>query len=322
MLEWNQYSHLHVVRNLRNLIGGWWNSDIFFINNQGQFLTPISEKYFYNDLVSYFFKNSSVQENLFKFLKNKTSESKEPVLLEWEETGLNVLAVPIFKDKNWTGLVGVTGFITNNHQLKKIQTVLHRNQIQTTIHTLDKSALFYMKEIVISFVQEMITFNEMQKSEKSMLNNFSKNSPSYNGILGESPIMKQLYSFLDKIKYSDSNVLIQGENGTGKEMVAQTIYKNSLRQKEAFVVQNCSAFNDNLLESELFGHVKGAFTGAIQDKKGLFELSDKGTFFLDEIGDTSLAMQTKLLRVLQDGTFFSSRISKREKGECQNYRSH
>jgi two-component system response regulator HupR/HoxA len=98
-------------------------------------------------------------------------------------------------------------------------------------------------------------------------------------------------------------VLVQGENGTGKELIARAIHFNSPRATHRFVVQNCSAFNDNLLDSELFGHKKGAFTGAIADKEGLFELADKGTFFLDEIGDMSPSLQVKVLRVIQEGTF-------------------
>jgi transcriptional regulator with PAS, ATPase and Fis domain len=115
--------------------------------------------------------------------------------------------------------------------------------------------------------------------------------------------MQGVYSLLDKIKSADSTVLIQGENGTGKELIAKSIHFNSHRKEKAFVIQNCSAFVDNLLESELFGHTKGSFTGAIKDKKGLFDIADKGTFFLDEIGDTTPQMQVKLLRVLQEGTF-------------------
>jgi transcriptional regulator with PAS, ATPase and Fis domain len=122
-------------------------------------------------------------------------------------------------------------------------------------------------------------------------------------MIGKSKPMQELYSLLDKIKGADSTVLIQGENGTGKELIAKAIHFNSSRKDKSFVIQNCSAFNDNLLESELFGHVKGSFTGAVKDKKGLFEIADKGTFFLDEIGDTSPTMQVKLLRVLQEGTF-------------------
>jgi len=125
----------------------------------------------------------------------------------------------------------------------------------------------------------------------------------YDEIIGQSPRMQELYQLLDKVIDSDSTVLVQGENGTGKELIARAIHFNSSRKGKRFVVQNCSAFNDNLLDSELFGHKKGAFTGAISDKQGLFEVADGSTFFLDEIGDMSPSLQVKLLRVLQEGTF-------------------
>jgi two-component system, NtrC family, response regulator HupR/HoxA len=126
---------------------------------------------------------------------------------------------------------------------------------------------------------------------------------SYAGITGSAPGMLELYSLLDRVAPSDSTVLIQGENGTGKELVARAIHDRSPRREHRFVVTNCSAFNDNLLDSELFGHKRGAFTGAVADKQGLFETADLGTFFLDEIGDMSPSLQVKVLRVLQEGTF-------------------
>jgi DNA-binding NtrC family response regulator len=126
---------------------------------------------------------------------------------------------------------------------------------------------------------------------------------SYDAIIGSSPRMQELYALLDRVVRSDSTVLIQGENGTGKELVARAIHNGSDRRDRRFVVTNCSAFNDNLLDSELFGHKRGAFTGAVADKPGLFEVADTGTFFLDEIGDMSPTLQVKVLRVLQEGTF-------------------
>jgi two-component system, NtrC family, response regulator HupR/HoxA len=126
---------------------------------------------------------------------------------------------------------------------------------------------------------------------------------SYQAIIGASPAMQDLYSLLDRIARSESTILIQGENGTGKELVARAIHTSSPRAARSFVVTNCSAFNDNLLDSELFGHKRGAFTGASSDKPGLFEVADTGTFFLDEIGDMSPTLQVKVLRVLQEGTF-------------------
>ena len=125
----------------------------------------------------------------------------------------------------------------------------------------------------------------------------------YHGIIGAALAMQELYTLLDRIAPSDATVLVHGENGTGKELVARAIHVGSERRDRNFVVTNCSAFNDNLLDSELFGHKRGAFTGAIVDKPGLFEIADTGTFFLDEIGDMSPTLQVKVLRVLQEGTF-------------------
>ncbi|TMB30890.1 MAG: AAA family ATPase [Deltaproteobacteria bacterium] len=122
-------------------------------------------------------------------------------------------------------------------------------------------------------------------------------------IVGKSAPMQGLYALLDKLVKSDITVLVTGENGTGKELIARALHRTGLRKDKTFVAQNCSALNDNLLESELFGHVKGSFTGATRDKIGLFKLADGGTLFLDEVGDMSPSMQVKLLRVLQEGTF-------------------
>ena len=121
-------------------------------------------------------------------------------------------------------------------------------------------------------------------------------------IVGSSPAVRDVMRLLEKIVRSESTVLIHGESGTGKELIARAIHYHGPRAKKPFVVQNCSAFNDNLLESALFGHVRGSFTGAVKDQKGLFEVADGGTFFLDEIGDMSPSLQVKLLRVLQEGT--------------------
>lgn len=126
---------------------------------------------------------------------------------------------------------------------------------------------------------------------------------SYAGIVGSSESMKALFRMLERIKNSDATVLVLGENGTGKELVAKAIHAQSRRSRQSFVATNCSAFNDNLLESELFGHRRGSFTGAVADKPGLFSVADGGTFFMDEVGDMSPALQVKLLRVLQEGVF-------------------
>ncbi len=122
-------------------------------------------------------------------------------------------------------------------------------------------------------------------------------------IIGNSGAMRDVYRQIQQVAGSDTTVLIRGESGTGKELVAHAIHYSSARAKGPFIKVNCAALNENLLESELFGHEKGAFTGAIQSRKGRLEEADGGTLFLDEIGDFSAATQVKLLRVLQDKSF-------------------
>lgn len=127
-----------------------------------------------------------------------------------------------------------------------------------------------------------------------------KEKYKFENIIGSSPKMQQVYTLIAKIADTDSTILIQGESGTGKELVARALHFNSRRQHHPFVAINCSALPENLLESELFGHKKGAFTGAVQDKVGLFEEAHQGTIFLDEINSMAQPLQTKLLRVLQE----------------------
>jgi DNA-binding NtrC family response regulator len=122
----------------------------------------------------------------------------------------------------------------------------------------------------------------------------------FDKIIGTSPVMQKLFSTLQKVMRSDANILLLGDTGTGKELVARTIHAHSFRQERPFIAVDCAALPENLLESELFGHEKGAFTGANQTTRGLLELAHTGTLFLDEIGELPLALQAKLLRALQE----------------------
>ncbi len=145
---------------------------------------------------------------------------------------------------------------------------------------------------------------EKQKLKKdvSLLKEQLK-APSLNNIIGSSPPMKSLFNVVSKSAESSASVLITGESGTGKELVSKAIHSLSPRQNNHFVAVNCAAIPEGLLESELFGYMKGAFTGASANKQGLFEVANDGTLFLDEIGEMPLPLQAKLLRVLEDGTF-------------------
>jgi two-component system, NtrC family, response regulator HupR/HoxA len=171
---------------------------------------------------------------------------------------------------------------------------------------LSQKDVTYLTELVEAVLEEVLSLRKsISDSDQKMeaLSAELNQKWDFGKMVGKSPSILNLFKLLTKVSESDATILVTGENGTGKEGIARAVHFNSRRKKQNFVVQNCGALNENLLESELFGHVKGAFTSAVKDKKGLFELADKGTLFLDEIGDTSPAMQVKLLRVLQEGTF-------------------
>jgi len=149
-------------------------------------------------------------------------------------------------------------------------------------------------------VQRLRVAEEQQRSENVYLKRRAEHQ-RFDGIVGESASMGRLLDQVRKVVDTRVTVLIEGETGTGKELVASAVHYWSKRRDKLFVAQNCAAMPENLLESELFGHKKGAFTGATEDKKGLFELADQGTLFLDEVGEMPLSLQAKLLRVLQEG---------------------
>jgi len=137
---------------------------------------------------------------------------------------------------------------------------------------------------------------------------------SFGDIIGVSSGMREIYSMIERVAPTKSNVLIAGESGTGKELVAKALHENCPRRDEPFITVNCGAMPGELLESELFGHKKGAFTGAVANQRGLFEMADGGSIFLDEIGEMPLPLQVKLLRVLQDKEF-------RRVGETENIKT-
>ena len=131
----------------------------------------------------------------------------------------------------------------------------------------------------------------------------SRNKTASDRLIGQSPPMQQLYRIIKRVAKTDSTVLVTGESGTGKELIANAIHYQSPRRDMPFVPINCGAIPEELLESELFGHEKGAFTGAFKERRGRFELANKGTVFLDEIGEMSPKLQVKLLRFLQETKF-------------------
>jgi len=160
---------------------------------------------------------------------------------------------------------------------------------------------FKVEEIKL-IIKNALEKKNLQK-ENILLKQAVRDRFHFGNIIGQSPKMVALYDLLEKVSPTKTNILVTGESGTGKELVAKAIHYNSPRKEKPFVTLNCGAIPESLIESELFGHMKGAFTDAIATKKGLFEVADEGTIFLDEISELPLLMQVKLLRVLQDKEF-------------------
>jgi len=176
--------------------------------------------------------------------------------------------------------------------------------ISSSVEAMRNGAFYYItKPLMMEELQMLLLkaeeFYQLQSKVKWLSEELDKLSDDY-GLIGASKPMQELFMLLDKVKDIDSNVLITGESGTGKENVARALHNQGKRKRKRFQAVNCAAIPDNLLESELFGYEKGAFTGAVQSKPGQFMLADGGTIFLDEIGEMDLTLQSKLLRVIQE----------------------
>jgi transcriptional regulator with PAS, ATPase and Fis domain len=321
MINWDEFEHIHVIKKLKQILSAWWNIDLIFTDERGQIRGfDRSKTLFANPAVSAYLGKDVALTNLAEMVTKtiedlRLSENRYS-MRRWDMVGFDCAVFPISIENDFVGTVVAMGFLKDKTPQRLAEIREHMaafgcgaDIIDTSlakIRQLDENDRSHFVELIELVAQEVVTLHVEITSREDRIRELNKELGSrykYDNMIGKSKPMQSLYTLLDKIKTADSTVLIQGENGTGKELIAKAIHYNSVRKDKAFVIQNCSAFNDNLLESELFGHMKGSFTGALKDKKGLFEIADKGTFFLDEIGDTSPQMQVKLLRVIQEGTF-------------------
>jgi two-component system response regulator PilR (NtrC family) len=178
---------------------------------------------------------------------------------------------------------------------------------ETAVEAMNEGAYDYVpkpfdKDELMQTIAKALELKTIEH-EKKILDDEVKKNVHFGLIVGNSPAMRHIYQLIRQVAKTTTNVLITGESGTGKELIARAIHQESKRSDNAFVVINCGGIPESLMESELFGHKKGAFTGATQDKKGLFEIAHKGTIFLDEIGELTLPIQVKLLRAVQEKVF-------------------
>jgi two-component system response regulator HupR/HoxA len=323
MINWEELKHIHVIRKLQQIIGQWFYAEIFFLDERGNVRNydPYDrQREFKNPLCGNLLPKDQGRELLLNFFKETSERFSQDKENNWVINGPfgfdKVFASKVILDGEYLGSVvaycHVDATINGDKLKSAIQMIEQKGmdvelfeQATQKMKPLAQAEVKYFYELVALVSQEIMAFHtEISKREARInaLSNQLENRYSYNQMIGKSKPMQELYSMLDKVSASEATVLIQGENGTGKELIARSVHFNSPRKTNSFVTVNCSAFNENLLDSELFGHVKGSFTGAIKDKKGLFESAHNGTLFLDEVGDMTLSMQVKLLRVLQQGT--------------------
>jgi transcriptional regulator with PAS, ATPase and Fis domain len=323
-IAWPEVLDLRVVKTLGEVVSRQWNLGIGFAGADGALLRlQEAERYATFRPFCQLLREHANGDKCLQTVKNLEqlrSHSGAASLEFCCHAGLQEMAAPIVIDGATIGYVIAGGYIGMGNgdrtTLRDKLTSLNLSSLDLPDVNLERSIeevpvlsdqdVYHLGQLLELLAREIVRFQtEVAETERRLDSVYPvpKTRYSYDDIIGRSRPMQELYLLLDKVIDSDSTVLIHGENGTGKELIAKAIHFNSLRKNRRFVVQNCSAFNDNLLDSELFGHKKGAFTGAISDKQGLFEVADGSTFFLDEIGDMSPSLQVKLLRVLQEGTF-------------------
>jgi DNA-binding NtrC family response regulator len=219
------------------------------------------------------------------------------------KTDIPQVLITDHKMKNIDGLMFLKKIQTDHPEIVTIMMTAF-GSIDTAIEAMKSGAYHYIVKPFKNEEMVLIVKRAMEKAnlkkENTVLRRELNKTFNLESIIGKSPAMNSVFELIKLVASAGANVLITGESGSGKELVARALHNSGERKNKSFVPLNCTAIPENLLESELFGHVKGAFTGAVGDKKGLFEEANGGTLFLDEIGDLSLALQAKLLRVLQD----------------------
>ena len=247
----------------------------------------------------------SLQLALKNLYRVKTFTSSLPALASMEAEGADIVLLDLrLGEENGLEVLERIKRIDPNTEVIMMTAF---GSIDTSVNAMQKGAFTYLtKPINIEELKVIIQqAGNIRKLNEQIyyLSDQLESKSRFDAIIGESAPMQRVYMLIDRVKDIDTNVLITGESGTGKELVARAIHNAGKRYRERFVVVNCAAIPENLLELEFFGYKRGAFTGAMQDKKGKLEQADNGTLFLDEIGDMPLGLQSKLLRALQDKEF-------------------
>lgn len=247
----------------------------------------------------------SLQLALKNLYRVKTFTSSLPALANMEAEGADIVLLDLrLGEENGLEVLERIKRIYPNTEVIMMTAF---GSIDTSVNAMQKGAFTYLTKPInieeLKVIMQQASNIRKLNEQIYYLSDQLESKSRFDAIIGESAPMQRVYMLIDRVKDIDTNVLITGESGTGKELVARAIHNAGKRYRERFVVVNCAAIPENLLELEFFGYKRGAFTGAMQDKKGKLEQADNGTLFLDEIGDMPLGLQSKLLRALQDKEF-------------------
>ena len=322
---------LHIVRKIRQTVRRWWGIELSFTDDKGfvvdhgrGIIIPPNNRVCtecLGDREGLRRCNESVERAVAALKPSaagrQPADENSAQLLGPCHMGLDIVAAPIEFGGLRRGSLFACGFLVEEHAVAALPVAtaeigalkLEVGELRAALESvgrIDRRDLGRLADMMGATVDEIADYEDAVRARDESIQDLRRELGGrfrFADIIGKSAPMQRLFALLEKVVESDITVLVTGENGTGKELIARALHFGGPRRDKAFVAQNCSALNDNLLESELFGHVKGAFTGASRDKVGLFAVADGGTLFLDEVGDMSPAMQVKVLRVLQEGTF-------------------
>ncbi len=323
MINWEELKNIHVIRKLEEVLAQWFHTEVYFLDDSGSvrnFDPRDKSRTWHNPIAAAVMGKEKGREALMSAMKDahqRLVDAKQAHLVVDGPAGFEkALISAITYNGEIVGSVYAYAFseseVTKDQKKRAsawatglgVDSATFQKEVDK-FSALEERDRKYFFELVHFVAAEIVSFHtEIAKREDRIhaLNNQLGERYSYHSMIGKSKPMQQLYSLLDRVTVSDSTVLVQGENGTGKELIAKAIHFQSPRKDKPFIPVNCSAIPETLIESEFFGYMRGAFTGANTNKIGFFEAANNGTLFLDEIGELPLAMQSKFLRVLQQGT--------------------
>lgn len=321
VIDWNKIALDEGIDALAEFLRGEWGVWVGIIDHAG-LVTPLGDARVESEhpLCACF------KANPLRDVQGESLRSCSRTLVEWGDlerpvrgalpchAGLQAILSPVMLDGERVATLYASGFINTrdeSRQLTEIRQRAHRiarasEQVKLSWVELVPRVNASQEAVIqrlLDATSERVSTRLAEQVALGTTTPAARNATSFSGMIGASPGMRSLFHMIRRVARSHATVLILGENGTGKELVARAVHAHSTRQHKPYIVQNCAAIPADLIESELFGHKRGAFSGAHRDREGLFSASDHGTFFLDEIGEMDVTLQAKLLRVLQEGTF-------------------